>query len=176
VPTSNIDEIAAYLRSLPLVLDLRRDGLAEEVFDLWGDRIHTRFEQEAGVEGKFEENRGDYGERKRERGVPIGIGLYGEEIGGEMSQRDNFVGRTSIHADEATMFFGATLKNRRKGMWFHSGSNGYDDQQDVEHSGAIGQPSRPFFLLLDEDMDAAVDLLEERLMARLGSTPVLVGA
>ena len=165
---STLPELAAYLRSLPALWSLRRDGLAEEMAARAADRIYGRFVREAGSEGPFAANRGTYGTRKAERGVPIGIGLHGDEIGGQMARRENFDGDLEFAGpDEAAMLFGADDASRRKGMWFQSGSYGYDEQ-DVERSGSQGQPSRPFYFLLEEDLDDVFGIYEDRIAARLG--------
>ena len=163
---SNLNEIAAYLRSLPGLLGLNRDGLGDELADIAGDRIHARFVQQAGSTGPFEANRGTYGERKRERGIPVGIGLHGDRIGGGTSRRENFTGRVETDSDRVSVFFGASDATRRRGMWFTSGTDGWGDQ-DIEKSGASNQPPRPFFELSEEDADAIADRLYDRLAQRL---------
>lgn len=146
------------LEEMEQALDFTRDGLGDQACDAAADAIQSRFQAETGADDPFADNRGKYGERKRERGIPIGIGLHGARVGGEMSRRIHFAGMREIEPDEVIIGFGADDKNRRKGMWFEAGSS---PSGDIEPSGAKGQPPRPFFHLADKDEDAIVDLVSE---------------
>ena len=151
-----IGEAIDAVNALDRVLDFTREGLGDHAADVAADAIHSRFLAESGADAKFADNRGKYGQRKRERGIPVGIGLHGERVGGEMSARVHFAGVREIEADEVILAFGADDANRRKGMWFEAGST---PSEDIEPSGAKGQPPRPFFSLADPDEDAIVDLV-----------------
>lgn len=143
---------------LEYALDFTRDGLGDQMGDTAADAIHTRFVAESGADERFADNRGKYGERKRGRGIPIGIGLHGEHVGGEMSQYVHFQGVREIEPDQVLLGFGADDANRRKGMWFEAGAS---PSEDIEPSGAAGQPPRPFFHLDSRDEDAIMDLVDE---------------
>ncbi len=150
---SNIDEVLALLARLGDPIDFNRDGLADEVFDRSARAIRDRFQAETGSEGQFDANRGAYGEAKREKSIPIGVGLVN---GGEMGREAQFLGRREIQPDEAVLTFGADETNQKKGQWFHGGAEGYDG---CEPSGAEGQPPRPFFALTEPDIDDAMDVV-----------------
>lgn len=162
---SNIEQLRRELlvlveHSLAFDEDLR----GKELLDRLARRIQSRFFAEEGSRGPFAENRGDYGARKRERGIKIGVGLYGEQIGGEMSQLEQFMGDQQISGDDIVWGFGLD-RNADKGPWFHNGSIAGDD--GTSPSGARNQPPRPFFELIGEDIDDAMDFLEARLAAAL---------
>ena len=148
----------ALLDDLEQALDFTREGLGDQAADAAAEAIHTRFVAETGADDRFVDNRGKYGERKRERGMPVGIGLHGTRVGGEMSKYIHFAGVREIEPDEVILGFGADDANRRKGMWFEAGAF---PSGDIEPSGAAGQPPRPFFHLADKDEEAILGLVAE---------------
>jgi hypothetical protein len=153
----------AYIGSIPRAGEFDRDGLGDGMLNLQADSMYSRFIVEEGHDGRFEENRGTYGEQKREDGVEIGIGLH---FGGDMSQHENFGSVRDVRPTLMTMFFGADDYTRRKGMWFQSGTSGYDDQ-DVEPSGAQNQPPRPFYFMNNDDVNSLFDVFTKGVMDRL---------
>jgi hypothetical protein len=97
----------------------------------------------------FAANQGPYGDAKREEGLPVGIGLKGHRGGSSerMLSLVEVMGEQDIKPDEATMKYGRSEAMKRRGQWFTAGSTAVDG---CEPSGAMNQPSRPFYGLGDE--------------------------
>lgn len=152
----NLDQAFRILAELGHALDFDRDGLADESFDALATSIQSRFLAESGPDEPFAANRGKYGERKRGIGVPVGIGLHGNTVGGEMAKDVHFLGQREVTPEAAVLAFGADDANRRKGMWFESGA--FPDP-GIEPSGAAGQPRREFFGLNEDDEAKVMDII-----------------
>jgi hypothetical protein len=156
--SSNADRVSARLRKLADSLrfsggTVGDTGLGRDMSKAIGVGIADRSLQGVAPDGNaWPENQGDYGERKRARGLPVGVGLKGKrkrstsrpmlslvELQGVIEITDE--GRTLI------VKYGTGEDVRRKGQWFSGGSTGADG---CEASGAKGQPPRKFYGLDDE--------------------------
>jgi hypothetical protein len=172
----NIDEIEAMLVRLADTFDFTLPGedgsFGEDLMDEFSTSVMDRTVG-LGVtpEGKtLAANRGEYGEEKRDAGLPVGIGLD-EDRSDQMLSLVNLKGERSVTPDMATMIFGVTPFARDKGNWFTYGTDG--SSVSGEHSGAKDQPPRPFWGFDDEMTGRLVDMCEERLrraIADIGGT------
>lgn len=163
--TSNVDEIAEWLRSLGDCLDFTRPGIEGSVGKdmLIGQayRIDERCSREEGPTEAWAENQGKYAKKKDTLHLPVGIGIAppSEE---RMLSILNLKGEQIITAKEATMIYGAAgsasgpddPSPRNKAAWFTNGSEGADG----ERSGAKNQPDRPFYEYTEDDVEASVDI------------------
>jgi hypothetical protein len=161
VVTSNLPEVLARLSRFEDAFALDQNGSGEDMLELFAQSIAYRFGSEEGDEGRWDENRGKYGERKRAFGIPVGVGMKkGGRPSGAMRAYDNIRGVQTIEADEATMRFGVDDFSRRKGMWFQNGSE--EGEDGTERSGARNQPRRDFYGITEDDADQALRLYGER--------------
>lgn len=155
------EQLAAKLNELVDSFDFTRVGkdksLGHTLIGVIHDRIIDRMAAEQDPDGNpWEANRGRYGEKKREVGVPIGVGYYGKEggTGGEMRSEREVQGKVSLAPESVTSTYGWDDETRRKGSWFTRGSSG---PGDGEVSGAKNQPPRPFYAFNEEDADAVAE-------------------
>jgi hypothetical protein len=164
MPTTIQTNLADFLRAmadLPNAANLNRGELADRLFNELAPRIAARFAAQRGARSRFQKNRGRYGTAKRERGIPVGIGMGRRgKRGGDMARLANFLGRRTVKEDEATLAFGITNLDRRKGMWFENGSSGGDG--DTEKSGAVNQPERPYWEMNESDISRFLDVIADR--------------
>lgn len=156
--TSNIDEIERMFDSFDQSIDFTRPGregsLGEDLLDDQALRISDRARQEEGPGGPWDANQGEYGERKRKRGLPVGRGMKTADGSPDvMLSLVNLKGERSITPSEATMTFGVSQAAKDKGNYFTHGSEGPDGLR----SGAVGQPAREFFVLTPEDESEILD-------------------
>jgi hypothetical protein len=155
----NIPEFAALLDDLANSLDLTRDGLGADMLGAIAEGItdRTLSDQKTADGQQFEPNRGTYGKRKREKGLPVGVGL---EKGGEMVSLVQVKGTPTIEPDSASMVYGISDAAKEKALWFETGSEGPDGQR----SGASNQPAREFYAMDDAIIDAVVQRAEEAIV------------
>lgn len=162
--SSNLPDIIRTLDRLSGGLALDRDGLGKDMLGAIAEGIADRsLSGQASAAGAWDENRGKYGEAKRGRGLPIGVGLKKGEAGGQMLSLLEIAGEQTITADEASMRYGTEDAARRKASWYTRGSSG---PGEGEVSGATDQPPRPFFEL-DPAIEAEVARRAEAALAKL---------
>ena len=89
-------------------------------------------------------NRGKYGERKRAKGLIVGVGLRSKKAAQfpQMLLETELAGEVAVTPDTAIMKYGRTPASRRKAGWFTAGATA---SGGMEPSGAEGQPARPFY-------------------------------
>lgn len=128
--------------------------LADKALDTIAERIaeRTTARQMDSNQSPLAPNRGEYGEKKRTKGIPIGTGYYPAGNGGQNGIRGGQMlsdlelsGERVIEEKSATMTYGLDGFAKRKAQWFTNGSTG----NAGERSGAKNQPPRPFYDLDD---------------------------
>jgi hypothetical protein len=165
--SDNFDELRDDLEELVESIDFTRTGtqesLGKTLLGIVHEGISDRNRSGVDPEGVgWPDNRGEYGERKRGVGIPVGVGLYARgRIGGEMLSLVQVIGEVTIEPDSARSDYGVTDDARDKGNWFTYGSAGPQGLR----SGAAGQPPRPFYEMNEDDetaiMEAAAKWLDE---------------
>lgn len=175
--TDNLPEIKRLIDDLVDSIDFTRKGaeaaLGEALLDIVVDGVSNRSAEAVDPDGTpWPENRGAYGAAKSTRGIPVGVGYYGlmtaardprttaptDELGGEMLSLQQLQGRRTIQPETAVMVYGTDDEVSRKGQWFTNGS----DESDVgERSGADNQPPRPFYAIAQDDLDLVSETLDE---------------
>lgn len=172
--TSNADEIERLLAEMAGAFDMTRPGeegsLGEDLLDIYALGVYERTVGSGlDVEGKpLAANRGRYGARKEERGLPVGIGLDATSTT-TMLSLVQLKGTRDIKADLATSVYSTDQFAFDKANWFTYGSDG--SSVYWEYSGARGQPQRPFWGF-DDDIERQLvtrcDTHLERFLRRLG--------
>lgn len=146
----NLPQIEALLDSLTEALDLTKDGLGEDLLGVVAERIADRnAAQQDPSGGDWAENKGKYGERKRSRGLPVGVDLRAEHRG-RMVSLVELQGEKTIAPDSATMTFGTSEESREIAGYFTKGRPGTQDP-------------RPFYEMTEEDQAAVMDGASEHL-------------
>jgi hypothetical protein len=121
-------------------------GLGEELLDVVAEGVidRTLAEQAQPDGAPLAPNAPDYAKRPAKAGKPIGV------LSGEMLSQLEVNGERWIDPERAEMTYGQPGSGaRRKAEWFTRGS-AENPPGDIEHSGAEGQPARPFYALDDE--------------------------
>lgn len=159
--TSNADEVAANLERLADCLDMTR-GVGRDLLAYQATRIADRARDEAGPDGDWPANRGNYGERKRAKGLPVGVGLK-QDGSARMLSLQEIAGEQEITPSSASMSFGTSTGTGDKGDWFTNGSaTGRDESgrftSSSAASGATNQPPRPFYVITDEDEEGLIEI------------------
>lgn len=113
---SNIDSFSASLDRLRDPLDFERDGLGKRIVESQVRRILDRAANQQGDQGRWDDNRGKYGEAKARKGLPVGVGLRPSDS--PMLSAENVRGEPTITADEIEMRHGATDEARKVGELF----------------------------------------------------------
>jgi hypothetical protein len=144
-------QIAAFVKGIDFTRPGKEGSLGEDLLIEAADgMINQAIENQQSPDGTpFAENRGTYGEKKREEGLPVGIGLRRASGGGGdgMLSAKEMRGKWDIRPEEATMTYGTSDASRRKAEWFTGGSEG---AHGCEPSGATNQPPRPFYAMGDQ--------------------------
>jgi len=164
--TSNLTSVAAALRELGQVFHLGRSGaggrpLGDEMADVIaaGVQARTLEQQQSPSGGTLAANRGGYGRRKRARGVPVGVGLVGNDVGGEMLEFEQVRGQVAIGPNDLVMTAGLDADAKEKVEWFSEGNP------------ANNQPPRPFYELdaaIEGQIDDLLDQTADRRIRALG--------
>ena len=147
--SSNLDDVAAWIRGLVNAVDFTRPGaarlLGEECLDRIAERIQDRSVMEqGGADGqKWEKNAQAYVKTKRKKGKIIGV------LTGEMLSDVQLQGTRTIESTRAEMQYGTTPEVRDKLSWFNKGSNA-SAPGEGRPSGALNQPPRQNLYMLDE--------------------------
>jgi hypothetical protein len=149
---SNYAAFAASLDRLADVLDFERDGLGQRILDEQAQRIADRMASGQGTKGKLKANRGEYGERKRAKGLGVGVGLKSSDD--PLLSIENIRGDQVVTHDSASMKPGKSDLAYRKAQWLANGSDGTEG----ERSGAENQPERPWYGMTKDD---AKDIRDE---------------
>lgn len=152
---NNFDSvIAPVLRGLAGSLNLRRRRLGDQIADVIaaGVRERTLAEQKEPDGNPLQANRGQYGKRKRRRGMKIGVGLYGDEEGGEMLEFEQVRGQVAMSDDSLVMTAGLDAEVQQKVDWFITGNP------------ANNQPPRPYYELDDAILADVDDLCDEAIL------------
>jgi len=161
--TSNLQSLSSALEDLENACDFDRPGspngrIGDDIAYIAGNIIQERtFNQQLDGDGnQIEPNRGRYGEAKRDRGLPVGIGFSDRgDDGPKMLDIAQVVGTTNIQPKEMTQAFGTLESSQNKGRWFETGNDGRN------------QPPRPFYDLDDEIIDKIMDHIGERVSSTL---------
>lgn len=160
--TSNLPTLDQALADLENACDFDRPGnpngrIGDDIAYIAGNIIQERtFNQQVDGDGnEIAPNRGRYGIKKREEGLPVGIGFDGRDDGPKMLDIAQVVGTTDIGPKEMTQTFGTIDTAQDKGRWFERGNEGRD------------QPPRPFYDLDDEIIDKIMDHISERVESNL---------
>lgn len=120
-------------------------GLGEELLDVVAEGVidRTLAEQNQPDGAPLAPNAESYAASREKAGKPIGV------LSGEMLSQLEVSGERVIGPERAEMTYGQPgSEARRKAEWFTRGS-AENPPGDIEHSGAEGQPSRPFYALDD---------------------------
>lgn len=154
---SNLESVRELFDKLDDSIDFTRAGveqsLGRDLIRNQATRINDRAAAEQGSQGRFAENRGLYGEKKRALGIIIGRGLRTEDGSTDvMMSLVNAQGQQSVQATEVTMEFGVGDDAKNKGHWFTNGSN--PSVPKPYRSGAKNQKPRPFYEITSADADA----------------------
>lgn len=159
--TSNAAAVSAKLEALVRAVDfthvgasqsLGRDCLAEVVQGILADAIGGQKSPDGAT---LAANHGKYGEAKRSRGLPVGIGMRRKKAstGSPMLSEVEVAGTQDITPDTATLTYGRSELAKRKAQWFTAGSKA---APGLEPSGAANQPPRPFFGLSADSREAVM--------------------
>jgi hypothetical protein len=153
---TNLADVARTVYGLSRVLGFKRTRIrgrpmGDVAADLVAEGIrHRTLEQQRKPEGgPLPANRGEYGEKKQARGIPIGVGFYPpDQEGGEMLDKENLRGIVGISEDRVRMIYGTNEAVREKAEWFTDGNP------------ANNQPPRPFYDLnpqIEADLGAMAE-------------------
>lgn len=156
---SNLDQVLRGLNGLSGCLNFRRPlrggrRLGDEIADVIAAGIVARTldDQKGSDGGPLKANRGRYGRRKRSRGLAVGVGLRGDQVGGEMLGAEAVRGQVAIGQDYLVLTAGRDAEEQAKIDYFSSGNPAND------------QPARDFIGLdnrivggIDDACDEAVD-------------------
>jgi hypothetical protein len=168
---SNLPQVAALLDNLAATVDFTRPGaegsLGDDVLDIIATGISDRSRMEEDpAGGEWAANRGKYGQRKRGRGLPVGVGFVrggpgggGGGGSGVMLSLPELKGTRVIEPQRASMSYGTSDDARRLGEWFTNGATPGPD--GGEASGAPGQPPRPFYEYTTDDEAEVTRRVEE---------------
>lgn len=171
--SSNLGEIEALLDRLAAGIDFTAPGagasIGEEALDAVAEGIGDRCSLRQGdPDGRrWDDNRGKYGEAKRDAGVPIGVSPDARgHRGGDMLSLVQLKGTRDVRPATASVAYGITPFARRKAQWFTNGSAAVGAG---EESGAKGQPPRPFWGLDDAIRDRVRAIVADGVRAFLDS-------
>ena len=159
--SDNSDDLARRLNELSASIDFTRPGrngsLGKTLIGIVHEAIVDRNLDEADdTSSPWPANQGKYGERKREEGLPVGVGL---RSGGQMISMVEIQGEIRVEPEIVESTYGTNQDARDKANWFTYGSDGPDGL----HSGATNQPPRPFYGMNSQDADNVVEAAGEYL-------------